>query len=252
MNKQEYLTALEKALKAADVSDCSDILEEYKEHFDLKTADGYGEEEIAARLAPPEEIAEQYKDIAEEEVVDEPADKQAGVAEVKAVVTAGVVLVDMIVAPILIVLYAWVFTFGVFAMANAALGGFLVAGLSQITQASPHIHVPPMPYVCSLLLGIALLALAALSAVGTEYFRLYVTQMLRKFARWHKNALGKGGPFSPPLPLHPWLSPIKRKVMRTIALVSVALFVVAFVAALASMMIAAASFEPWHVWGWFE
>jgi len=63
MDKQEYLTTLEKALKGAGVADCADILEEYAEHFDMKAADGYGEEEVAARLVSPENVASQYIEI---------------------------------------------------------------------------------------------------------------------------------------------------------------------------------------------
>ena len=38
-------------------------MEEYAEHFDMKLRDGYSEEEIAARLAPPAEIAAQFGEI---------------------------------------------------------------------------------------------------------------------------------------------------------------------------------------------
>ena len=245
MNKHEYLCELEKELKSAGVRDCADIIEEYAEHFDLKAADGFGEEEIAARLAPPAEIAGQYKEIG--------AKSCGGTGPVAARImkTIGVIFTDIIVAPIMIILYAWVFTLGVFSLSSLIVGGSLAAWVGQFTQDNPYIHIPPMPYICSLLLGISLLALAVLAAVGTEYCRLYVSQMLRKYARWHKNVLGKGH-ISPPLPLHPWITPKKRRIMRGITLIMVVIFAVAFVAGLGSMIILSGSLEPWHVWGWFR
>ena len=60
MNKNEYISRLEKALREHQAADVDEIMAEYTQHFDFKTDDGYTEEEVAARLAPPEEIAEQF------------------------------------------------------------------------------------------------------------------------------------------------------------------------------------------------
>ena len=61
MTKTEFLTRLGAELKARKVSDMEDILGEYSRHFDYKLADGYSEEEIAARLGSPEELAAQFE-----------------------------------------------------------------------------------------------------------------------------------------------------------------------------------------------
>lgn len=50
MKKTEFLTRLNDELNRRNVADAVDIVEEYAQHFDLKPADGYFEEEIAARL----------------------------------------------------------------------------------------------------------------------------------------------------------------------------------------------------------
>ena len=49
MTKLEFMTQLERALKKHGAADCEDIL-----------ADGYSEEEIAAKLGAPEELAQQF------------------------------------------------------------------------------------------------------------------------------------------------------------------------------------------------
>ena len=53
MKKHEFLTALADELAKRRVPDAEEIVEEYRQHFDLKLADGYFEEEIAARLGSP-------------------------------------------------------------------------------------------------------------------------------------------------------------------------------------------------------
>ena len=58
MTKLEFMTQLERALKKHGAADCEDIMEEYEQHFAFKLADGYSEEEIAAKLGAPEELAQ--------------------------------------------------------------------------------------------------------------------------------------------------------------------------------------------------
>ena len=242
MTRDEYLAALDRALIAVGVRDRADILEEYSEHFDMKVADGYGEEEIAARLASPEEIAGQYK-----EITQEGGGKTGGIAT-RIIMVIGVVFADIFAGAFLIILYAWVIGLGVVSLSSAVAGVFTLTGNNVVRGV---VIIPDMPLISALLLGAALLALAVLFAVGTENCRLYVTQMLRAYARWHKNTLSKSGRVAPQLPLQPWISQRKRKVMRIILIVSLVVFAIAFLSGLGSMIIAAGSLEPWHVWGWF-
>lgn len=48
MKKTEFLNKLREELEKRNVADAADILEEYEQHFDLKLADGFFEEESAA------------------------------------------------------------------------------------------------------------------------------------------------------------------------------------------------------------
>ena len=52
--KSEFMTRLEHELRRRNVADAADVMEEYEQHFAFKLADGYSEEEIAAKLGTPE------------------------------------------------------------------------------------------------------------------------------------------------------------------------------------------------------
>ena len=246
MNKNEYLSTLDNALKAANVQDRAEVIEEYTEHFDLKLADGYSEEEIAAKLAPPDEIAKQFGEASSggNDV------SKRNETSVKAIKTTGVVILDIIVAPIYFTLWTLVFALGVTTLSFLLTGFFVAIGIQYFGN-SGIVMIPYMPIFSRLIVSLAILSLAALSAVGTEYCRLYVMQIGRKYLRWHKNLLSSKGFLSPPLPLNPWISPIKRRVMRNISLYAIIVFAVSLVAGIGSMIFAARSIEPWHVWGWF-
>ena len=60
MTKNEYLSELRSELKKNNVIDMEDIVSEYEQHFAFKLADGYSEEEIAAKLGVPKTIAAQF------------------------------------------------------------------------------------------------------------------------------------------------------------------------------------------------
>lgn len=91
MTKTEFLTRLGAELKARKVADMDDILGEYSRHFDYKLADGYSEEEIAARLGSPEELAAQFESEAPEKSA-----KHGGGAR-SAVTWTGLVFLDIVV-----------------------------------------------------------------------------------------------------------------------------------------------------------
>lgn len=50
MTRNEFMTRLSAELRRNHVADAVDIEEEYEQHFAFKLADGYSEEEIAAKL----------------------------------------------------------------------------------------------------------------------------------------------------------------------------------------------------------
>ena len=61
MTKTEFMTALAAELNQRKIADSDDILDEYRQHFAFKLADGYTEEEIAAKLGDPIRLAAQFE-----------------------------------------------------------------------------------------------------------------------------------------------------------------------------------------------
>ena len=61
MTKSEFMTAPAAELNQRKIEDSEDILDEYRQHFAFKLADGYTEEEIAAKLGDPVRLAAQFE-----------------------------------------------------------------------------------------------------------------------------------------------------------------------------------------------
>lgn len=58
MTRNEFVTQRTAELHKRNVA-AADVVEEYQQHFSFKLADGYSEEEIAARLGDPVALAAQ-------------------------------------------------------------------------------------------------------------------------------------------------------------------------------------------------
>lgn len=61
MTKIEWMAQFETELHKRKVTDAAEIAEEYGQHFAFKSADGYSEEEIAAKPGFPVKLAAQFK-----------------------------------------------------------------------------------------------------------------------------------------------------------------------------------------------
>ena len=97
MTKNEFLSKLENELKKNGIEDVDDILGEYEEHFAFKLADGYTEEEIAAKLGKPAELAAQFEN-------DGSGEKRGGR---KLVTVIGLVFADLFAAICFALLWAF-------------------------------------------------------------------------------------------------------------------------------------------------
>ena len=236
MNKTEFINTLTNTLNERKIKDVDEIVAEYEQHFLLKMADGYSEEEIAARLGDPKALGEQF----------DPETHETTTGH-KAIVAIGLVFADLIVAILFVSLFVWVIAMGVTTFALIILGIFLMFNLNISNL------LPSMPYFVSLIFAIVLLALAALTAVGTGYFWLYARQLLRSYRRWHSNTLAAAGgeALLPSIPAHPQIGAAKNRRMRKIALVALTVFVITFQAGYIIAALAADALEFWHVWDWF-
>jgi len=236
MNKAEFINTLTNTLKERNIRDVDEIVAEYEQHFSFKMADGYSEEEIAARLGDPKALGKQFDSETTETATGN-----------KAIVAIGLVLVDIIVTMLFALLFTWVIVMG------AAAVAFAVAGVCLILDLNISNLLPSMPYFVALIFAAASLALALLAAVGAAYFWLYARQLLRSYFRWHRNTLAAAGGEAqlPSVPAHPQIPAAKNRSMRKIALIALTVFVITFQAGYTIAALTAGAFEFWHVWNWF-
>ncbi|HOJ12612.1 MAG TPA: DUF1700 domain-containing protein [Clostridiales bacterium] len=237
MTKSEFLTQLRYELKKNNISDSEDILDEYEQHFAFKLADGFAEEEIAAKLGNPYELASQF-------IPNEEQKKHGGR---KIVTVIGMVFADIFVGAFFLILYAFAAVMGTFTIAAAFIGICLLTGLNISNL------IPGMPYLCALIYVVCLLALALLSSVGCLYFVSFIKQLMRSYGRFHFNVIAgsAGQAMLPSLPVYPRMSAKSKRRTRLIALFSLTVFAVSFIAGYIISAILAGSLEFWHVWGWF-
>ena len=110
MTRETYISELTRLLKKQNTPDIEDIVAEYDAHFAYKTADGFTEEEVAAKLGSPAQIAEQFEQA------------QAGARRMGCgVLKFGFGLLDFVLALVFTVLYGWVIALGAFAVDFDAL-----------------------------------------------------------------------------------------------------------------------------------
>ena len=234
MRRNEFIETLKENLERNGVRDTGDIIEEYEEHFTFKLADGYSEEEIAAKLGDPKAIAAQY--------APSPAE---GKKKNKALVTIGVGVLDFFFGIFCILLFAWEIVVAALTLAFGAASVCMFTG-GNIAVVS----LPEMPYYCACIFGVMFIALAVLSAVGTVFFFGFMRQLVRSYSRFVKNTLGKTA--LPPVTVYPQFSAKVKRTMRSIALISVTAFALLLIVGFAVSALSAGSFEFWHVWDWFD
>ena len=133
MTKNEFMTRLQKELRNRNVADAADVAEEYEQHFAFKLADGYSEEEIAAKLGDPAALAAQFGE------TDAPK-KDGRPSSVLTWLWLGWVdlffgLGSILLAAFGVVLAACVVSFG-------AVGVCLIGNLGRL----PFVTLPSMPY----------------------------------------------------------------------------------------------------------
>jgi len=236
MTKLEFLQQLSDLLKKGRVEDPEEIVAEYERHFAYKIADGYSEQEIAAKLGAPESIAAQY-----DASVTAPTEKSPLLLKI------GLGFADVFAAACFALLAACGLVIAGLSLTTAALGVFLLGGVD------PFGVIPPLPYWCGAVMGVSALALAVLTAAGAVYYFAFLRQMARSFVRFQQNTLAaaSGRPVRPGLPVHAQLPAPMRRRMRAVALTSLTVFAMCFVLGYLASALSARSLQFWHTWGWF-
>lgn len=237
MTKHEFMTRLASELKKRNVADAGEIMEEYEEHFAFKLADGYAEEEIAAKLGDPTALAAQFGET-------NPSGEKNGN---KPFVLAGLCIADLFAGLFFLLLAAWELVMGAAAISFGGVGVCLLGSLNVYGL------IPPMPYWCGAILALSFGALAVLLVVGCIYYGAFLRQLVRSFGRFQHNALAgaSGQATLPSLGINPQFAPKTKRRLRSVALISLALFAACFVLSYVVCALSAGSLEFWHAWGWF-
>ena len=238
MNKHTYLSELSGRLKSHNVAEIDEIIAEYDEHFVRKMADGYSEEEIAAKLGKPEEIALQFAAA---------GSKTENKKTNKVLVGIGLFFSDLFVIPFTILMYAWMAVLGVTSIATAVYGiGLIIRPLLP----ENILIMPHMPYAGGAIWGVTMIAFGLLAAFATIYFGALTRQMGRVYRRWHKNMFS-GGKY-PPYSMHPILKDHLRRKLRSLALIALVTLGASFIIGFMVMAISANALGFWHAWNWFQ
>lgn len=234
MTKNDFLSKLLTALNKNSVADAEDIVSEYEQHFAFKLADGFSEEEIAAKLGDPAGIAAQFESDAKRV-------KSGGGGKIFLKIGLFLFAVPETLAYLLF--FGWTVVVAAVSLASAIIGVGLLTRLDIMGT------IPDMPYLSAVIFGVSLLAFALLLATGTCYFFAYLKQMVRSSVRWHKNVVSGG--MLPPLPWAPQLSNKARRGMRKALLWSITVFGATFILGYVVSLILSGAWEFWHVWHWF-
>lgn len=239
MTETQFLDILETELNRREVADVADIREEYAEHFAFKRADGCAEEEIAAKLGDPRQIAAQYGA--------EPTTSRAGK---KALTGIGLGVLDFFFGILCVLLGSFAAVLVALIPAFGALAIALMGNLGRLEG----ISVPAMPYPCACIFALLFAALTALTVVGTVYYLAFMRQLCRAYGRFHHNTLAAAAqkPLLPPLAIHPQFSSARKQRLRLVALVSLLVFAACFIIGYVACTLSAGSLQFWHVWGWFQ
>jgi uncharacterized membrane protein len=234
MTKSEYLSRLGSELKKNDVADREDIVGEYEQHFAFKLADGFSEEEIAAKLGSPETIAAQFAGEKGERV------KSSGG---KVFVTAAMSFVALFEGMADLLFFAWAAAVCVFSLASAGIGAALIGRFNAAGL------IPEMPYASAFIFGVCFLAFAVFLAAGAYYFFAYARQIVKAGIRWHRNVAS--GNTLPPLPWNPQFSAKTWRRLRTVLLWSVTVFGITFILGMIVSQMLSGALGFWHAWNWF-
>lgn len=239
MTKLDFLEKLKTELNRKNVSDAADIIEEYEQHFTFKLADGYSEEEIAAKLGDPKGIAAQYD-----------VSQATGNAGKKIITAIGLGVADFFFGILCILLFAWEIVMVALAISCGTAAVCFIGNLGELAVVS----ILSMPYYCAFIFGLIFISLTILAVIGTVYFFGFIRQLMRSFGRFHKNTLASasGRAVLPSLTVYPQFSAKGKRMLRKTSLLAVTAFAVCFISGFIVCALSAGAIEFWHTWGWFQ
>ncbi len=186
MNKTEYLKRLSDELGHMPYGDVKDIIQSIEEHFDEGLGEGRSEEEIAASLGDPKELANEFKDGAKFNQIMKKRKRMAdsfkgpdGRGRIFVIVFNAFVGIEC-----WLVLLAAVIAAFMFLAADLGIIGVLVASMimGKITE-----FLVPCIFLVLTLVCVAVF-LVALVILGVKYY----AKGLKSYIRWNKHVWNYG------------------------------------------------------------
>lgn len=201
MNKQEYIAALEKQLLRLPKAERDDILSDYESHFALGEQEGKTEEEVAAALGDPYELAARYLENLPKGAKGakyengegnsyKPASYSSESAPDERSTTGGIVLVVLlsvfVAAPVLgSLIGAWFSLISVVVALFTAFGAFVALAAGLMSTAA-------LAGVGLIFIGIAMLALGALVICGMSAAVKGITWLVKWYVGLCKKFVTEG------------------------------------------------------------
>ena len=185
MNKSEYLNKLTNELGHMPYGDVKDIIQSMEEHFEEGVSEGRSEEEIAASLGDPAELAQEFKDGAKFKQVMKRRKLSDNFKGPDGRSRIFVILFNIFVGvECWLILLAAIFAAFMCLAGDAALIGLIVAGL--ITGVLTEFLVPFIFLILTLFC--VAIFLIALLILGIKYY----ARGLKSYIRWNKNVWNYG------------------------------------------------------------
>lgn len=215
MNKEEFINALEKGLKKANISEIKDILGDYQEYFDRQLELGKKEADISRFIGDIDSIVSEYKSI-------EQQDKHSWFSMVGTTIVA---------LPLLIISYGVVILLFGAMIASWGIAVYYVFNLSSLAF-MPSIPVFPMIFYVLFFIAFAVFFFS----FGYRFF-VTVLSMTKQYIVKQSIVIGEYKKLI-----------IYHKLFKYSFLIGSSLFLIAFIISI----ISAKSFEFWHTWQWFN
>lgn len=180
MDRAEFLRRLREPLRGLPDADLADILYDYEEHFRIGMEKGRTEEELAASLGDPDELAREIRAIHLVKKAEHTASANNIVRAVAATIGLGLFNLIVVLVPflILVTILATFFFIGV---------GFTLGGpVAMLLSPMPLMGITPLAAV---FFAIGFAALGLLIIIGDYYVaRLFYTMTIR-YLKWNLSVI---------------------------------------------------------------
>lgn len=237
MTKQIYLAQLMSELKKQNVEDADRIVIEFRERFAFKLADGFYEEEIPTKLGDPAMLALQCK-------------QHTGAEQHFGINTSanwGSVQPTISSRLFTILAIGWKVILAAISVASATLAICLFGGFNL------YLLVPPIPYWCGAVFGLAFAALAVLTGIVSFFHSAFAQQHVPSQAFFKRKGMSvdKNKVLSVRSDESCSLDKADQRI-RYIAHIAITMFAVSFFSGMIASMLSTGVGGFWHAWGWFR